>query len=419
MSRKSPENRKFCALLAGKQSVQAFPRRFTPPIRLSAMITTLSVSGYRSLRDLTLPLDQLNVITGANGTGKSSLYRALRLLADVAQGRAIGSLAMEGGLSSTLWAGPESFSRGMKSGETPVTGTVRSGPVALKLGFASEDYGYAVDMGLPIPTGSAFGRDPEIKAEAVWVGQVLKNHNAIALRAGPGVRARDPEGLWQQRATSLPPFDSMMTHAADPQATPELLHLRELMRSWRFYDNLRTDRDAPARRAQVGTRTPVLAGDGADCAAAVQTIYEIGDRAAFDSAISDAFAGGEVLVDQRDGMFSLTMQQKGLLRPLSAAELSDGTLRFILLATALLTPRPPSLMVLNEPETSLHPGLIAPLARLIARVSETTQIVAVSHNGALVRALQDEGATSFELTKTLGETQCTVANQTSWAWPKR
>jgi len=383
------------------------------------MITTLSVSGYRSLRELILPLEQLNVVTGANGTGKSSLYRALRLLADVAQGRAIASLAMEGGLSSTLWAGPEVVTAAMKSGDTAITGTRRAGPVALRLGFSSEDYGYAVDMGLPIPDGSAFARDPEIKAEAVWVGQVLKHHNAIALRAGPGVRARDSEGHWQQRATSLPPFDSMMTHAADPKATPELLHLRDLMRSWRFYDNLRTDRDAPARRAQVGTRAPVLAGDGADCAAAVQTIYEIGDARAFDAAISDAFEGSEVRIDQRDGMFSLSMLQKGLLRPLSAAELSDGTLRFILLATALLTPRPPSLMVLNEPETSLHPGLITPLARLIAQVSEITQIVVVSHNEDLVGALKDEGAMSFELTKTLGETQCVAANDVSWTWPKR
>ena len=94
------------------------------------MIITLAVSGYRSIRDLVLPLDQLTIITGANGTGKSSLYRSLRLLSDVSQGRAIASLAAEGGLPSTLWAGPEAFSQGMKSGETPITGTVRKKPIA-------------------------------------------------------------------------------------------------------------------------------------------------------------------------------------------------------------------------------------------------------------------------------------------------
>ena len=63
------------------------------------------------------------------------------------------------------------------------------------------------------------------------------------------------------------------------------------------------------------------------------------------------------------------MQQHGLLRPLKAAELSDGTLRYLLWVAALLTPRPPGLLVLNEPETSLHPDLLPALARLIAHAA--------------------------------------------------
>ena len=63
------------------------------------------------------------------------------------------------------------------------------------------------------------------------------------------------------------------------------------------------------------------------------------------------------------------MQQPGMLRPLRTAELSDGTLRFLMWAVALLTPRPPPLMVLNEPETSLHPDLLPALGALIARAS--------------------------------------------------
>ncbi|GAA5240281.1 hypothetical protein BMMON2_31030 [Burkholderia mallei] len=79
-------------------------------------LTALAIAHYRSLRELIVPLATLNVITGPNGSGKSSLYRALRLLADTAQGRVIPSLAREGGLPSTLWAGPERFSRGMLAG---------------------------------------------------------------------------------------------------------------------------------------------------------------------------------------------------------------------------------------------------------------------------------------------------------------
>ena len=69
------------------------------------MIHTVAVSGYRSLRELVLPLGQLNLVTGANGTGKSSLYRALRLLGDAALNTVVSALAHEGGLSSTLVGG--------------------------------------------------------------------------------------------------------------------------------------------------------------------------------------------------------------------------------------------------------------------------------------------------------------------------
>ncbi|MGL4257169.1 MAG: AAA family ATPase, partial [Microbacterium sp.] len=101
------------------------------------MLTTVAVSGYRSLRDVVLPLAELTVVTGANGSGKSNLYRALRLLAHAAAGSLVGAIAREGGLPSLLWAGPEF------GGDQ---GTVRKGPVAVKLGFASDGLGYLVDL---------------------------------------------------------------------------------------------------------------------------------------------------------------------------------------------------------------------------------------------------------------------------------
>ena len=83
------------------------------------MLTTIAIENYRSLRDLRLPLEQLNVITGANGTGNSSLYRALRLLADCGSGRIVSSLAREGGLESALWAGPEHLAAAVRSAGIP------------------------------------------------------------------------------------------------------------------------------------------------------------------------------------------------------------------------------------------------------------------------------------------------------------
>jgi len=384
------------------------------------MITKLAISGYRSLRDVRLGLGALNVVTGANGSGKSSLYRAVRLLADIAQGRIIQSLAAEGGLHSTLWAGPESFSRAMKKGEQLVQGTVRKGSVSLKLGFAGKDYGYAIDLGLPIPSSSHFSRDPEIKAESQWVGEALTRANVFAVRNGPSARVRDETGAWRQVATQLPAFDSMMTHCSDPRDASELLMLRDRMRDWRFYDHFRTDREAPARRPQVGTYTPVLGSDGSDLPAAMQTIREIGNPAELDAAIGDAFPGCKIEITSSDGYFELEMLQHGLLRPLKAAELSDGTLRYLLLIAALLSSRPPDLMILNEPETSLHPDLLPPLARLIAQAAQRTQIIVVSHAAPLVSALaQDPQARCIVLEKELGETLVQPDERPAWTWPTR
>jgi predicted ATPase len=388
------------------------------------LITRLAIAGYRSFRDICLALAPLTVVTGANGSGKSSLYRALRLLADIAQGRIIQSLAAEGGLGSTLWAGPESFSRGMRDGTVPVQGVVRKAPVALKLGFSSEAYGYAIDLGLPQPLDNTmFGRDPEIKVESVWTGERLARANEFARRERVVARVRDDRGAWRLVADDLARQDSMMTFCADPDGAPELLQLRETMRGWRFYDHLRTDSEAPARRPQVGTFTPVLSGDGADLAAAIQTIIEIGRAEDLAATIADAFAGATIAVEARDGFFALEMRQHGLLRPLHAAELSDGTLRYLMLAAALLSPRPPGLMVLNEPETSLHPDLLAPLARLIAKAAARTQIIVVSHAGALVAALDaEEACRTITLEKELGATRVMDADafsSPSWTWPTR
>jgi predicted ATPase len=237
------------------------------------------------------------------------------------------------------------------------------------------------------------------------------------------VRSRNSSGDWDVLAYELSSFDSMMTQFADPRNAPEMLRLREQIRSWRFYDHFRTDVDAPARLPQIGTHTPVLSNDGADMAAALQTIQEIGDAQAMAEAVDDAFPGSAVEVLNVAGRFEIAMHQQGLLRPLRAAELSDGTLRYLLWIAALLTPRPPGLLVLNEPETSLHPDLLPALGRLIARAAERAQVLVVTHAANLIAALEDhDDCNSVRLEKEFGETKTVGAGALDipvWRWASR
>ncbi|HEY5018043.1 MAG TPA: AAA family ATPase [Streptosporangiaceae bacterium] len=168
---------------------------------------------------------------------------------------------------------------------------------------------------------------------------------------------------------------------------------------------------------------------GADVAAALQTIREIGDAEALDAAVELAFPGSQISIDHDShGRLDLRLRQHGLLRPLGVAELSDGTLRYLLWIAALLTPRPSSLLVLNEPETSLHADLLEPLAQLIGGAAVSSQIITVSHSrpliDALLRAAGGDGTpvTTIELTKDFGETVVAgqeTFDQPAWYWPKR
>jgi predicted ATPase len=388
------------------------------------MITALAIGNYRSLRDVVVPLGRLNVVTGANGSGKSNLYRALRLLSETARGGVIASLAREGGFESIVWAGPETISRRMKAGEVPIQGGPRRDPVSLRLGFCDDSIGYCIDIGLPPPQASAFfGRDPQIKLEAIFAAPAYRPAGTLVERRNSLVQLRNDDGDYSILTSSLQNFDSMLSELNDPRRAPEITAMRDTVRSWRFYDHFRADPGAPARQPAIATRTPVLAADGHDLVAALETIREIGDGNGLQRAIDDAFPGATAGSGSIDGRMKLQFQQPGLLRPLSAEELSDGTLRYLLWAAALMTPRPPPLMVLNEPETSLHPDLLPALGRLIRAAAQNTQVWVVSHAARLVATLREDAeCNAIELDKSFSESQIRTLGSLeipAWKWPQR
>lgn len=373
------------------------------------MIRTLAFAGYRSLRELRLGLEQLTVITGSNGTGKSNVYRALRLLVDAAEGNLGRALAREGGMPSARWAGA-----GFP--------TTAKGGTRLSIGFADEDMAYELRLGLPSPPPPdpppPFALDPEVKEETI---RTLRSPRVNLLeRRGASAVLRDDEGRPQTFGAELEIEESVLSQLAEPHRYPVLSMLRERLRRWRFYHQIRTDAESPLRSPQVGSRTPVLAHDGVDLAAALLTIRENGDDQALRSAVEDAFEGARLELHYDDSRCRLALKTRGVLRPLDAAELSDGTLRYLALLAALQSRRPPELLVLNEPETSLHPRVLEPLARQIQAAATRSQIIVVSHAAALVDAIaQGKNVARVELVKEDGETN--VANrkrveEPPWKW---
>ena len=206
---------------------------------------------------------------------------------------------------------------------------------------------------------------------------------------------------------ALDESESVLAQLREPHRFPQLSALREELLGWRFYHQFRTDAEAPLRHPQVGVRTPVLSHDGRDLAAALRTIMEIGDWQGLREAVDQAFGGAALYIEAPQARFSLFLQMPGIARPFDARELSDGTLRYLCLLAALLSPRLPSVLALNEPETSLHPDLLEPLALLIVRASYYAQLWITTHSETLACHIErHSGAAPIRLERAGGETRC-------------
>lgn len=352
------------------------------------MLQRLFIENYRSLRSVLIELDQLTVVTGANGSGKSNLYQALGLIQAAAEGRFKQALLDQGGMPSALWAG----SRG-------------KGPVRMRLSVSLDDLSYELVAGLT-PKQAAetrFVLDPEIKEESLHYGKARRSSTRLVERGVAAATLATTDGE-REMIKWLDTGESVLSQVGDPSRYPELTDLGQRLRGWRFYHHFDTRPGARLRRPQPGVRTSVLAASGDDLGAAVATLEERGDAAPLHEAVSRAFPGYKVIVDSPNhGDFAVMLAAPGLKRPLSGAELSDGQLRFLCLAMALLTTRPPELLVLNEPETSLHPDAVRALAPLIVQASHHGQVWVATHDRTLRESLQPT-ALSIDLSISGGET---------------
>jgi predicted ATPase len=213
-------------------------------------------------------------------------------------------------------------------------------------------------------------------------------------REGLRLMIRDGDGRPQQIDIDLLDSETALGRLEDPSRYPDLDIVRRTLLEWRFYHGLRTDTDSPLRRPCVGVPAPTLASDGSNLAAVFVTLAHIRqDTTELDSMIERAFPGARLNIPEagRTARFSMSFPEFPD-REFQAGELSDGTLRFLGLAGALMAYRLPPFIALNEPESSLHPDLMEPLAEMIVRAAERTQLWLVTHSERLAKAIEDTGA---------------------------
>jgi predicted ATPase len=343
--------------------------------------------GFRSLEAIAFPMSGLEVLVGANGVGKTNLYRALELLRSAAANGLASALGAEGGLESALWAGPRR----------------RSEPARIRLAVGLADptrrrsgatvYRYEVEVGLPAPVSAAFKAEAQIKQETLTL---LGGARAVRLldRSGVSVMARGEDGRPTAIDIDLLDSETVLGRLEDPSRFPEIDALRRTLLQWRFHHGFRTDAASPLRAPCPAVATPSLAPDGANLAAVFATLAHIRqDTADLDVAIDEAFPGARLVIPAPDRLarFGMTFPEFPR-RVFEAAELSDGTLQFLALAGALLAYRPAPFIALNEPEASLHAELMEPLARLVATAAQSSQIWLVTHSTRLADAVAATGA---------------------------
>ncbi len=371
-------------------------------------IREVGISGYRSLRAIRFPVGQLTVFVGANGVGKTNLYRALQLLQASAAGTLARELAFEGGMDSAVWAGKRQVNKPVR-----IKLDVGLGPDTDRTGQSSFDhdleadvaYSYAIEVGLPAPGAAALGLEPQVKEETL-VYRGAERTLTVLDRKGPRATAIDDKGGKHTLSTGLLATETALGALRDPVRFGDIDLVRRSLQDWRFYHEFRSDRDSPLRQPCLAVTTPTLASDGSDLAAVFATLIQVRqDATELYEAIDDAFPGARLdTTVNRMASFGL-IQAEYPKRVFEANELSDGTLRYLALCGALLGYRLPGFIALNEPEASLHPDLLEPLARLIVRAAERTQVWVVTHSERLAEAFKSVGGvTPRTVIKKSGET---------------
>lgn len=349
------------------------------------MLRSMFAQNYRSLRSIRMDLGPVNLFVGENGTGKSNLYRSLQLVQAATRGTLAYEIAAEGGMASALWSGKRRNEKNFR--------------IRFEVEVIDEEravtFLYRVEAGLRPPIDAAgFAFEPQIKEEELSI-ETGSRPVTMMKRAGPGIMVRGEQGRMVEYPEQAMTAETAIALLGDAGHYPEMGAFRRMVEGWRFFHGFRTDRLSPLRQPCLAVTSPLLDQDGANMAAVFATlVHTRGDTVELDRAVAAAFRGAKLLVPEPGeyAEFGLVFPDlpKRVFQP---RELSDGQIRFLGLAAALMSYRQPPLIALNEPEASLHPDMLDPLADMIAQAALSSQIWIVTHSEQLASAIEDRCGT--------------------------
>jgi len=353
------------------------------------MIQRLQIKGFRSLRDVSWEPGRLNVLIGPNGSGKSNLLRALRLLQQSAQGELAEAILRQGGIGSLLWDGQEQ----------ELSWSVKADPLTYELRLRQ------------LGATSAYRVEYELLE-----GERSKSLKSLERRPGHAeVFDAQERGVIVGGESSVPDAESLLSLITGIFENPTLLAFRDRLASWGIYHDLRVDQDAPLRQPAVARFEKHVAEDGQNLIPVLHTLYSSSRdfKNDIDTAMRAAF--GDDFEDltfppAADQRVQMRLRWRSLKSAQSAADLSDGTIRFLLLLAILANPEPESLIAIDEPEVGLHPGMLPIVAEFAREASRRTQVILTTHSPQFLDAFRDEPPTTTVAHWVDGETRLSVVD---------
>ncbi len=328
-------------------------------------LTSVKIQGYRPFRNFEAPLEALEIIVGANGAGKSSLFEFLKFLRDSLY-QDIPPEIVPGSIGQRIFhiPGPEKFQWNIEID----TGR----PIGMR--YLGELMG---------PIGRTQVSYERVESSQPFSDKYSNPYIYMDLQGNKGVVQNPDTKKFANQEIALKRHNQLALSAMTNPALEALYDLREYIRTWRFYSSFNIANDK-IRKSVPLEQEPVLHEDAGNLSSVLFSLMTE-HRPAFDElqqhlrSVIPGFKGLTVKARGGPGEVIAYWQESGIDQELSLADLSDGILRLICWICLCVQPNPPSLICIDEPDQGVHPRTLPVLAGLFQKASERTQILLATH----------------------------------------